>query len=125
MKDNFVDKLKFDDHGLIAVVVQDNATNEVLTLAYMNDEALKKTIETGKTWFWRRSKERLMMKGSTSGHVQLVKDILIDCDADALIIKVKQIDDVACHEGYRSCFFRTINAEGNLQIVGERLIDPD
>ena len=91
MKDNFVDKLKFDDHGLIAVVVQDNATNEVLTLAYMNDEALKKTIETGKTWFWRRSKERLMMKGSTSGHVQLVKDILIDCDADALIIKVKQI----------------------------------
>jgi len=121
---SFADELKYDANGLVTVVIQDAATNEVLTLAYMNREAVQKTLETGKTWFWRRSHQRLMMKGETSGNVQIVKEILVDCDKDALVVKVEQIGKAACHEGYVSCFFRLVNADGSVEVVGERVFDP-
>jgi len=94
----------------------------VLTLAYMNREALQRTLDTGKVYVFRRSHGRVMMKGETSGNVQLVKEILVDCDADAIVMKVEQIGG-ACHEGYRSCFYRRL-ADGRLEVVGERVFDP-
>ncbi|MCI1943801.1 phosphoribosyl-AMP cyclohydrolase [Clostridium luticellarii] len=93
--------------GLIPAVVQDFENGEVLMLAYMNEESLKKTIETGKTWFWSRSRNELWNKGATSGHYQYVKGINLDCDYDTILIKVKQVG-AACHTGNRSCFYRKL-----------------
>jgi phosphoribosyl-AMP cyclohydrolase len=120
---SFLDELKYDTNGLVTVVIQDAATNEVLTLAYMNRDAVQRTFETGKTWFWRRSHQKLMMKGETSGNVQIVKEILVDCDRDALIVKIEQVGRAACHEGYVSCFFRKVNADGSVEVVGEWVFD--
>lgn len=101
-----IDKMNFDKQGkLIPAIIQDADSGQVLMLAYMNQEALAKTIETGKTWFYSRSRQELWMKGESSGHVQTVKEILYDCDEDALLIKVEQTG-VACHTGHYSCFFR-------------------
>lgn len=99
--------LKYDKFGLIPVVIQDYKTNEVLMLAYMNEASLKRTLKLGKTCFWSRSRKQYWVKGETSGHFQFVKDISYDCDADALLIKVRQMG-VACHTGSRSCFYRKI-----------------
>ncbi len=121
----FLDSLKFDDNGLITVVIQDAQTHEVLTVAYMNREAVQRTFETGKTWFWRRRHQKLMMKGERSGRVQLVKEILVDCDADALVVKVEQIGGSACHEGYPSCFFRRVTESGDLEVFQQRVFDPN
>jgi len=101
-------------------IAQDYKTGEVLMLAYMNDEALRLTRETGKAHYWSRSRGKLWRKGESSGHEQLVKDIFIDCDEDTVLLKVEQIGG-ACHMGYRSCFYRTI--DGN--IVGEKVFDPE
>ena len=101
-------------------IAQDYETGEVLMLAYMDDEALRLTRETGKAHYWSRSRGKLWMKGESSGHEQLVKDILIDCDEDTILIKVEQIGG-ACHTGYRSCFYRTINGG----IVGKKVFDPE
>ncbi len=103
-----IPELKYDDKGLIPAIVQDMENNEVLMLAYMDKTALKKTIETGKTHFWSRSRQKYWMKGETSGNVQLVKEILYDCDEDTLLIKVKQVGSGACHTGNRTCFYRSI-----------------
>lgn len=103
-----IPELKYDDKGLIPAIVQDMENNEVLMLAYMDKTALKKTIETGKTHFWSRSRQKYWMKGETSGNVQLVKEILYDCDEDTLLIKVKQVGSGACHTGNRTCFYRGI-----------------
>jgi phosphoribosyl-AMP cyclohydrolase len=100
-----LDKLKFDAAGLIPLIVQDHANGQVLMMAWMNREALDKTIQTGKIHTYSRSRKRLALKGETSGHFQLVKSILTDCDRDVVLIKVEQLV-AACHEGYRSCFFR-------------------
>ena len=116
------DSLKWDDRGLISVVFQDHKTGEVLVLGYMNREALQLTLDTGKAHLFRRSHGRVMMKGETSGNVQLVKEILVDCDADVLVMKIEQVG-AACHEGYRSCFFRKLVGD-ELQVMGERLFDP-
>jgi len=121
----FLDELKFDANGLIPVVVQDANTGEVLTVAYMNRDAVRLTFETGKTWFWRRRHQKLMMKGEHSGRVQLVKEILVDCDADSLVVKVEQIGGAACHEGYPSCFFRKVTQNGELEIFQQRVFDPN
>lgn len=121
----FIDELKFDGNGLIPVVIQDALTGEVLTLAYMNKDAVRLTFETGKTWFWRRRHQRLMMKGEHSGRVQLVREILVDCDADALVVKVEQIGGAACHEGYPSCFFRKVNSTGELEVFQQRVFNPE
>lgn len=98
-------RLKFDEKGLIPAVIQDYKTGEVLMVAYMNKLSLRKTLTTGKTHFWSRSRKTLWLKGETSGHFQYVKRIYYDCDTDCLLIKVRQVD-VACHTGNRSCFFR-------------------
>jgi phosphoribosyl-AMP cyclohydrolase len=100
--------LKYDDKGLIPTIVQDVASGEVLMLAYMNEKSLGMTIETGYTHFWSRSRQKYWKKGETSGHVQEVKEILYDCDADTLLVKVVQQGPGACHTGNRTCFFRSI-----------------
>ncbi|OIN97454.1 phosphoribosyl-AMP cyclohydrolase [Candidatus Desantisbacteria bacterium CG1_02_38_46] len=105
MKKNRGFKLKFDKNGLIPAIIQDAQTNKVLMLAYMNKLSIRRTLETGRTHFWSRSRKRLWLKGETSGNFQEVKEIYYDCDADALLVKVKQIG-VPCHTGNRSCFYR-------------------
>ncbi len=99
--------LKFDQNGLIAAIVQDYKNNEVLMLAYMNKESLRRTLKLGKTCFWSRSRKEYWVKGLTSGHFQFVKSLAYDCDLDALLIKVRQVGK-ACHTGNRSCFYRKI-----------------
>jgi phosphoribosyl-AMP cyclohydrolase len=118
-----LDTLKWDDKGLISVIFQDWQTGEVLTLAYMNREALERTIETGKVHVFRRSRGKVMAKGEQSGRFQIVKDILLDCDADALVMKIEQVGGSACHEGYPSCFFRRAVGE-TLEVFQERVFDP-
>ncbi len=105
--------------GLIPAIAQDYATREVLMLAYMNDEALAKTRETGKAHYWSRSRKRLWLKGEISGNFQVVKEIRIDCDSDAILLLVEQKGG-ACHTGYRSCFYRTVDGE----VVGQRIFEP-
>ncbi|MGI6263274.1 MAG: bifunctional phosphoribosyl-AMP cyclohydrolase/phosphoribosyl-ATP diphosphatase HisIE [Succiniclasticum sp.] len=106
-----VSQLKFDAHGLIPAIVQDVYSDEVLMLAYMNGESLAKTVETGYTWFWSRSRQELWNKGATSGHYQKVASITYDCDGDALLVKVDQTGP-ACHTGHRSCFYQPLWNEG-------------
>lgn len=110
--------------GLVPVIVQDHETGEVLMLAYMNDLSWKKTLETGKATYWSRSRNELWVKGETSGHVQLVKEILVDCDADTLLLKVSQVGGAACHTGYRSCFYRRVNNE-TTEVIGELVFKPE
>ncbi|MEJ2697131.1 MAG: phosphoribosyl-AMP cyclohydrolase [Candidatus Sulfobium sp.] len=100
--------LKFDKNGLIPAIIQDAENGEVLMMAYMNTESVEKTISTGYTHFWSRSRRKLWKKGETSGHVQEVREILYDCDRDTLLIKVDQKGPGACHTGHRSCFFTDI-----------------
>jgi len=103
--------LKYDKHGLIPVIIQDAENNEVLMMAYMNSEALQRTIETGFTHFWSRSRSNMWKKGETSGHVQEVKEIFYDCDRDTILIKVAQKGPGACHTGHRSCFYTDITGK--------------
>lgn len=103
-----IQNLKFDERGLITAVVQDDATGEVLTVAYMNAESLAKTMQTGETWFWSRSRQELWHKGATSGHTQQVVDVRLDCDGDALLVRVNP-NGPACHTGERTCFYRGAN----------------
>ena len=105
-----IENLQYNEKGLIPAIIQDGATGQVLMLAYMNQEALQKTVETGVTWFYSRSRRCLWQKGETSGHLQQVKDIAYDCDADTLLITVEQTG-AACHEGTFSCFSRTLGSE--------------
>jgi phosphoribosyl-ATP pyrophosphohydrolase/phosphoribosyl-AMP cyclohydrolase len=109
-----LEQVRFDERGLVPVVVQDARTREVLTLAYMNEESLKKTLETKETWFWSRSRSTLWHKGETSGHTQRVRDVLVDCDQDALVVLVEP-SGPACHTGARSCFFEELEGAGNGQ----------
>ncbi|MBD2435960.1 bifunctional phosphoribosyl-AMP cyclohydrolase/phosphoribosyl-ATP diphosphatase HisIE [Nostoc sp. FACHB-110] len=99
-----VEKIRYDERGLVAAIVQDYLDGTVLMMAWMNQESLQKTLESGQTWFWSRSRQELWHKGATSGHIQKVKSIRYDCDSDALLIGVEQIGDIACHTGERSCF---------------------
>ena len=117
-------KLKYDANGLIPAIIQDVDTNDVLMMAYMNEQSLRATIETGKTHFWSRSRQKYWMKGESSGHTQEVQGIFIDCDKDTLLVKVKQIGG-ACHNGYRSCFYRKLDDAGDWQTVAEKIFDPD
>lgn len=113
-------ELKYNSHGLIPAITQDVETKEVLMMAYMNQEALEKTIETGKVHYYSRSREKLWLKGETSGHFQMVKEISYDCDGDTLLIQVEQMGG-ACHTGHKSCFYRT--AEG-VKETAEQVFDP-
>jgi phosphoribosyl-AMP cyclohydrolase len=109
--------------GLIPAIVQDWKTGEVLMVAYMNAASWAKTQETGKACFWSRSRQKLWLKGETSGHVQIIKEVYLDCDNDALLLKVEQVGGAACHTGYRSCFYRQI-VNGRTVAKGERVFDP-
>ena len=109
--------------GLIPAIAQDWKTGEVLMLAYINEESWKETLKTGHGVYWSRSRSKLWHKGEESGNVQIVKEILVDCDADTVIFKVEQVGGAACHEGYHTCFFRKV-AGDNLEVVGERVFDP-
>ena len=109
-------KPRFDANGLIAAIAQDAATGEVLMLAWMNAEALAKTLETGRATYWSRSRQALWVKGETSGHVQIVKEIRIDCDQDAVLLRVEQTG-AACHTGAPSCFYRRVAPDGTLARV--------
>jgi len=110
--------------GLIPVIAQDYMTGEVLMLAYMNREAWLHTMETGRATYWSRSREALWIKGETSGNVQMVKEILVDCDLDTVVLKVEQKGGAACHMGYRSCFYRRVS-DGEMEIISERVFDTE
>jgi phosphoribosyl-AMP cyclohydrolase len=115
----------FAKHELIPVIAQDEATGDVLMLAYMNRAAYEETLQTGRLVYWSRSRRKLWRKGEESGHVQELRSIYFDCDADALLVKVHQIGGAACHEGFRSCFFRQIDPHTrHVDVVGERVFDP-
>ncbi|OYE05221.1 bifunctional phosphoribosyl-AMP cyclohydrolase/phosphoribosyl-ATP diphosphatase HisIE [Nostoc sp. 'Peltigera membranacea cyanobiont' 232] len=106
-----IEKIRYDERGLVPAIVQDYLDGTVLMMAWMNQESLQKTLETEETWFWSRSRQELWHKGATSGHIQKVQSIRYDCDSDALLVGVEQLGDVACHTGERSCFHQI---EGNI-----------
>jgi len=119
------ENLKFDSNGLIPAVVQDAENGQVLMVAYMNQAAVEKTLETGKATYWSRSRQKFWVKGESSGHFQMVRGMYVDCDQDCLLVKVEQVGP-ACHEGYRSCFFRQATEGGQkLEIVAEQLKTPE
>jgi len=121
--DKLLQLLKFDDRGLIPAIIQDKKSGEVLTLCYMNKGALERTLDEGKIYVFRRSKGRLMLKGETSGCIQRVKSLMIDCEGNSLLFKVEQVK-VACHEGYFTCYFRRVDKNGKIEILGKRIFDP-
>ena len=110
--------------GLIPAIAQDYETGDVLMLAYINKAAWETTLETGIATYWTRSRRKLWVKGESSGNIQKVKEILVDCDLDTVIFKIEQVGGAACHEGYRSCFFRRVEKDGSLSVIGERVFDP-
>lgn len=115
----------FSKHELIPVIAQDAASGDVLMLAYMNQEAYEETLRTGRVVYYSRSRKKLWRKGEESGNIQELLGVFFDCDADTLLVRVNQIGGAACHEGFRSCFFRKIDpATRAVQVVGERLFDP-
>jgi len=121
----FIDQLKFDANGLIPAIIQEQKTGRVLMMAWMNRASIQSTIATGKTHFWSRSRQKFWMKGETSGHTQSAKDMALDWDGDTLLIQVEQIG-AACHEGYRSCFFRSLQDGGAaVKTTEPRLLEPD
>jgi len=119
---SWISKLKFDKDGLIPAITQDHKTNEVLMVAYMNKEAVKKTSRTKKCHYYSRSRKKMWLKGESSNHIQKVKAIFVDCDMDCLLIKIEQKGG-ACHVGYKSCFYRKIEA-GSLKTKGKKVFDP-
>ncbi|MDR1268046.1 MAG: phosphoribosyl-AMP cyclohydrolase [Planctomycetaceae bacterium] len=110
-------------NNLVPVVTQDAATGEVLMLAYMNEDAYNETLKTGNAVYFSRSRNKLWRKGEESGNIQKVSGVFLDCDTDTILLKVEQIGGAACHEGYKTCFFREITPDG-FKIVGERVFDP-
>ena len=109
--------------GLLPAIAQDAATGQVLMLAWMNQDAYEETVRTSRAVYYSRSRGKLWRKGEESGHIQEVREIFIDCDADTILLKVHQIGGAACHEGYASCFFRKVDGD-KVQVVGERVFDP-
>jgi phosphoribosyl-AMP cyclohydrolase len=120
----FLSQLKWTPDGLVPAIVQDAESGEVLMLAWMDEPAIRRTIETGQTHFYSRSRKSAWHKGATSGHVQDVESIRIDCDGDVLLIRARQVGG-ACHEGYRSCFFREVDASGGLRAIAEPVFDAE
>ena len=122
---SFYDQLKFDAQGLIPAIIQEHKTKRVLMFAWMSRASLEKTVATGRTHFWSRSRQKFWMKGEESGHTQIVRDIAFDCDGDVLLIQVEQ-KGPACHEGYNSCFFRSIEGTGtSFKITEPQLLTPE
>jgi len=120
-----INDVKFNAEGLIAAIAQDEQTGEVLMIAWMNKESLEKTIETRKAHYYSRSRKKLWFKGEQSGNVQEVKNIYIDCDKDAVLMKVNQVGGAACHTGMKSCFFTEITKDGGLRETGKKIFNPE
>ena len=120
---SWLDELKWDKDGLVAAIAQDADTGDVLMIAWMNREAVQKTVETRLVHYWSRSRGKLWLKGESSGHQQHVESIHVDCDQDALLLKVRQKGG-ACHEGYRSCFYRRVTDAGGLEVCATPVFDP-
>jgi phosphoribosyl-AMP cyclohydrolase len=110
--------------GLLPAVVQDHDSGEILMVGFMNQEAWETTLQTGKATFYSRTRDTLWTKGLTSGNVQLVKEIRIDCDDDTVLLKVEQVGGAACHTGHRSCFYKRVKSDQSLEVVGKPLFDP-
>ncbi len=110
--------------GIVPAIAQDAETGEVLMLAWMNKESYEETMRTGRVCYFSRSRNKLWRKGEESGNVQEVQEVFVDCDADTVLIKVKQVGGAACHEGYKSCFFRKLEGD-QVQVIGERVFDPE
>jgi phosphoribosyl-AMP cyclohydrolase len=110
--------------GLLPAVIQDATTKEILMLGFMNAEALEATRASGEVTFFSRSRNKLWRKGESSGHVLRVREILFDCDADAMVVTVEAVGPGVCHEGYRTCFFRRLEADGGIRVVAEKTFDP-
>jgi phosphoribosyl-AMP cyclohydrolase len=121
---SFLDQLRWTADGLIPAIVQDDESDDVLMMAWMDRDAVRKTLASGQTHFYSRSRRSSWHKGGTSGHVQHVVSLSVDCDADVLLLKVRQVGG-ACQEGYRSCFFRRVDASGRLEVVAEPVFDPE
>jgi len=119
----FISKIRFDDKGLVPAIIQDFKSKAVLTLCYMNRDAVEKTLETGLVYVFRRSKGRLMMKGETSGCTQAVKSVYIDCEGNSILFKISQ-KKAACHTGYFTCYFRKMDKNGALKTEGKMIFDP-
>lgn len=116
--------IRFDERGLIPVVVQEAGSNAVLLLAYMNTQALEATLRTGQAHFWSRSRGKLWRKGEQSGRVQLVEELYVNCEDNSLLLRVRQQGGAACHTGYPTCYYRRLAPDGSWQIVEERVFDP-
>lgn len=108
----WITQVNFDDNGLIPAIAQDHLTHRVLMMAWMNQSALDQTLATERVTYWSRSRQALWCKGETSGHEQILKEVQLDCDGDVLILRIEQIEDIACHTGRNSCFFRTLTNDG-------------
>ncbi|HTX19612.1 MAG TPA: phosphoribosyl-AMP cyclohydrolase [Bacteroidota bacterium] len=122
---NTIDQLKFDEEGLIPAIAQDEKDGVVLMMAWMNRESLAKTLETRRATYWSRSRKKLWMKGEESGNIQEVKSIYVDCDADVVLLTVRQVGGAACHTGHRTCFYREITGVSEaLKESGDILFDP-
>lgn len=124
MHDELLDGVKFGPDGLVTAIAQDYESGEVLMLAYMNEETLRQTLDTNIMTYWSRSRRKVWVKGESSGNIQDVREIRIDCDGDALLFKVAQRGGAACHTGFKSCFHRRYDS-GTLKIEGQRIFDPD
>jgi phosphoribosyl-AMP cyclohydrolase len=117
--------LNFDKgNGLLPAIVQDHDSGKILMLAYINKSSWEKTFETGEAHYWSRSRQELWHKGGTSGHVQKIKEIYMDCDQDTVLFKVEQVGGAACHTGYESCFYQKVDTNGEVTVVGEKIFDP-
>ena len=114
-----------NEQGLLPAIVQDHVSGEILMLAFINQQAWEKTLATGKAHYWSRSRNTLWLKGESSGHVQLIREILVDCDSDTVIYKVEQLGGAACHTGYRSCFFRRVEEGGLVPVFEQKVFEPD
>jgi phosphoribosyl-AMP cyclohydrolase len=125
LTNKWLNKVQWNEHGLVPVIAQQASSNDVLMFAWMNREALEKTVETGEAVYWSRSRKKLWHKGETSGHIQKVLDIRLDCDSDVILLKVEQVDNIACHTGRHSCFFQQLNVtEAEWQNIEPVLEEP-
>jgi phosphoribosyl-AMP cyclohydrolase len=124
VKTNWLSDINFDSSGLIPAIAQDARDNRILMLAWMNEEALRETVKTGKAVYWSRSRNRLWRKGEESGNEQLISEIRLDCDSDVIILQVEQVGQIACHTGRTSCFYRVLKA-GEWKTVDPVIKDPD
>jgi phosphoribosyl-AMP cyclohydrolase len=121
---SWIDEIKFNSDGLVPVIAQDAEDGTILMLAYMNRKALEETVRTKRATYWSRSRNKFWIKGEESGNIQNVKEILVDCDGDTLVLKIEQVGKAACHTGHRSCLYRILKNDNQWEVQGKPLFDP-